>query len=56
MQPCDEKSAVVQEPSVILPTKKHGLHPLGFKPLPVHSANKERRSMAFSCLYYALLS
>lgn len=35
---CDEKSAVIQEPSVILPSKEQGLHRSGFKPRPAHTA------------------
>lgn len=38
---CDEKSAVIHGPSVILPSKEHGLHPPGFKPLPAHTSNEE---------------
>lgn len=45
---CDEKSAVIQEPSVILPSKEHGLHPPGFRPLPAHTANEEWQFLAMS--------
>lgn len=54
----DEKSAVIQEPTVILPPKEHGLYPLGSKPLPAHAANEEWRFLAVSvcllCIFFML--
>lgn len=37
----DEKSAVVQEPSVILPSEEYGPHLPGFRPLSAHTVNDE---------------
>lgn len=48
---CDEKSAVIQEPSVIPPSKEHGLHPPGFKPLPAHTAMEEWQFLAMSVFH-----
>lgn len=52
----DEKSAVIQEPSVILPSKEHGLHPPGFQPLPAHMANEEWQSLAVSVFLVFFIS